>query len=78
MRRNTNEHNAYGKVLLGMFISLASFIPFGISVRNQIIILAPLSFIPLFLGLALLFYGGYSLGWEYKRRSLDAKEGEKE
>lgn len=71
MRRTINEKKAHRYIFVGFLIHCMSLGILGMSAREQIIILGSLSLCGCFVGLVLLCYNFYSLGWEYKRIDIE-------
>ena len=70
MIREINERKAIRMTFIGFLLNYIGVILFGLGIRESKIIIGSISIMSIFLGIGLLFYGGYSLGWEYKRLSV--------
>lgn len=78
MKTTINEKKAKRYILISFIINYFSLAIFGLSVRNPNIILGVLCITGYFVSLMILGYNCYSLGWEFKRISMEEEDDTKE
>lgn len=75
--RTINEKKAQNKMFVGILLLVISMLIEPVSIKNESVRMFFITWICFVSGLVLLLYGSYSLSWEYKRKSIIEKEGEK-
>jgi len=71
MKRTINEKRALNIIIFSFLVNYVSVALIILSMKLSAIFLSILGISGFFYGSASLFYGGYSLGWEYKRISME-------
>ena len=73
MNRTINERKALKHLTFGFPSVFLSLISYGVAIRYESTIAVIISMLLLFYGLFAIHWGAYSLGWEYKRMSVEAR-----
>lgn len=76
MIRTINEKKATRLIFVGFIINYLSIFILGWSIRKPMLLLGAIGVGGYFVGLMLLCYNFYSLGWEYKKIDLDSQTSE--
>lgn len=74
MKRTKTEKKSMSLFLVSFTLQMLLIIISSISVNEQIVILGALSMSMIMLNSVLIFYWGYSYGWELKRIHMKLKE----
>lgn len=71
MRRGINEKKAWKNIFIGTAVLFIFIGVYGFSAKTENIILAAISIVIILGSWLIVCYSFYSLGWEYKRLSLE-------
>lgn len=71
MERTINEKNAWKHIILGVFTMTILIGAYGYSVSINNILSVSIVLSMLMFNMIFLFYNFYSLGWEYKKISME-------